>query len=137
MNAQIAASLNRALSDYFRAALDAAESASSLSMPERGMPDKRRREIVEVAEPLTPIPGIDTPLPVVLSFAERVDALAEATGDAIADPALHKEPENMVDVLYFDRAGGNGGRFVGHLFLDAATGKEVKLVTPGGRTVWL
>jgi hypothetical protein len=128
----IAAALSRAIGDYFRATLDPEPYGISLSAPE-SEEDRRRREALAAA----PIPDIDIPPTVVQSFAERVDALVLVMDKAV--PAIASQtrrvPENMVETLVWDMAGDD--RFVGHLFIDAATGREVKLVTPDDRTVWL
>ena len=115
-----AVALANALRGYFADALAVQTATAGL----------RQDEAFYTADPVS-APWLDSPPPVVPSFAERIRELADAMA-----PLKHRpEPQAMTWIDCYDAAGDD--TYLGRLYLDATTGREYKFEQMGGKVVYL
>lgn len=115
-----AATLSTALRNYFVDALAVQDVAVRL----------QQDDAFYQADP-APAPWLDSPPPVVPSFAEHIREIADAMA-----PLKHRpEPRVMTWIDCYDAAGDD--TYLGRLYIDATTGREYKFEQMGGKVIYL
>lgn len=79
---------------------------------------------------------LEAPPVVVPSFAERIQELMIAMGDATLDPSFHSEPKNFTVSDYYSRS-AQGTEYLGKVYTNLDTGRDYKIVTWDNRTILL